>query len=356
MGNLVMRAPRPVLRGRHSGKGSSGGRGEADAYNHTSLAVEEVPDFRLSRRFAEFEDTLDEERLPPPRLVSKRATAADGVPNSPLWKGLDPLAGERNPGSRYVSFVLHFLVITAVLWWSLAAHPRFVQKAMAVTPLFYTPYTPPNPPLLKVAKPMHGGGGGGEHRIVDPNLGRRPKFTPVQMLPPQVKQVVQPPVPVLPTIEAHLPVNNKLPNLGMTHSPQVAMASQGSGSDSGFGIGMGGGMGSGNGAGAGPGSGGGSGGGVMSVGGGVSAPQVIYSVDPQFTPQARQADYQGTVAIQLIVDAEGRPQDIHVVRHLAMGLDEKAIEAVRQFRFRPAMYEGHPVAVQMIIEVGFHLH
>jgi TonB family protein len=102
--------------------------------------------------------------------------------------------------------------------------------------------------------------------------------------------------------------------------------------------------------------GGGYGGGVMSVGGGVSAPQVVHAVQPEFTPEARQANYEGSISIQLIVDSQGNPQDIRVTRHLGMGLDQKAIEAVRQYRFRPAQYQGHPVAVQMIIEVAFHLH
>jgi TonB family protein len=142
----------------------------------------------------------------------------------------------------------------------------------------------------------------------------------------------------------------------MSNSPQIKLASQGSGSGSGFGQGAGGGIGMGRGIGAGPGSGGGYGGGVMSVGGGVSAPQIIHSVDPQFTDEARQADYQGTVSIQLIIDSQGNPQNVHVVRHLGMGLDEKAMEAVRQYKFRPAMYQGHAVAVQMIVNVDFHLH
>jgi TonB family protein len=56
------------------------------------------------------------------------------------------------------------------------------------------------------------------------------------------------------------------------------------------------------------------------------------------------------------VDAQGNPQNVHVTKHLGMGLDEKAIEAVRQYRFKPAMYDGHPVAVQIVVEVEFHLH
>jgi TonB family protein len=142
----------------------------------------------------------------------------------------------------------------------------------------------------------------------------------------------------------------------MAQSPQIALASQGKGGGSGFGSGLGGGIGAGRGLGAGPGSGGGYGGGVMSVGGGVSAPVVVHSVDPEFTAEARTANFQGSVSIQLIVDSQGNPQSVRVVRHLGMGLDEKAIEAVRQYKFRPAMYEGHPVAVQLLIDVDFHLH
>ena len=112
----------------------------------------------------------------------------------------------------------------------------------------------------------------------------------------------------------------------------------------------------GHGSGAGPGSGGGYGGGVMSVGGGVSAPVVIHSVDPEFTEEARNANFQGTVSLQLIVDPQGNPQNVRVVRHSGMGLDDKAVQAVKQYKFRPAMYQGHAVAVQMIIDVDFHLH
>jgi len=354
MGNLATREPRPALRGRQSEDDSNGMR-KVNAYNRTSLAAEEADVFDRTLYIRDGDKRQAEPRLQ--RLDSRRPGALDGVPSSPLWKGLDPVTfGERNRGSGYVSFILHFVAVTAVLWWSLTAHTRAVQVATTVTPLDLTLYAPPNPPLLKAAKPMHGGGGGGEHRIIEPSRGRPPRFARMQIQPPQIQQVVQPPIPAQPTIEAHLPMDNKLPTLGLTRSPQVALESQGSGAASGFGIGIGGGLGAGRGAGAGPGSGGGFGGGIMTVGGGVSAPQVIYSIDPQFTPQARQADYQGTVAIQLVVDAEGRPQDIHVVRHLGMGLDQKAVEAVRQYRFRPAMYEGHPVAVQMIIEVGFHLN
>jgi TonB family protein len=152
-----------------------------------------------------------------------------------------------------------------------------------------------------------------------------------------------------------LPQNNSMPNLGAPNSQQVAMASQGPGGDRGMGVGLFGGIGSGHGTGQGPGSTSGFGGGIMSVGGGVSAPEVIHSVQPQFTAEARSQNLQGVVAVQLIVDSQGYPQDVRVVRQLGMGLDQEAIAAVKQYKFRPAMFDGHPVSVQMVIDVDFRL-
>jgi periplasmic protein TonB len=93
----------------------------------------------------------------------------------------------------------------------------------------------------------------------------------------------------------------------------------------------------------------------MSVGGGVTAPQLVHSVEPEFTEQARAARLQGQVAIQLIVDSNGNPEDLQVVHHLGMGLDEKALAAVRQYRFHPAMFHGRPVPVRLVVVVNFHL-
>nr|MBA2677592.1 energy transducer TonB [Ktedonobacteraceae bacterium] len=101
---------------------------------------------------------------------------------------------------------------------------------------------------------------------------------------------------------------------------------------------------------------GGYGGGVMSVGGGVAAPQVIYRVKPEFPDAAVRAGFQGSVSLQFIVDTQGNPQDIRVVHHVGMGLEEKAIAALRQYRFKPGMYQGHPVPVQMAIGVDFTLN
>ena len=63
----------------------------------------------------------------------------------------------------------------------------------------------------------------------------------------------------------------------------------------------------------------------------------------------------GAVTVNLVVDTSGRPQKVHIVRGVGMGLDQKALEAVRQYRFKPAMENGHPVPVQVNVEVQFQI-
>jgi len=203
---------------------------------------------------------------------------------------------------------------------------------------------------------MGGGGGGGAHDILEASRGRQPIVATNQITPPQIIRIDRPKLGIEPSEMVKMPDNNNLPNLGMAQSPQIALGSQGGGSGSGFGQGLGGGIGSGRGSGAGPGSGGGYGGGLMSVGGGVSAPRVLHTVEPEFTDEARRANHQGSVSIKLIVDSQGNPQDVRLASHLGMGLDEKALEAVRQYKFTPAMYQGHAVSVEIVVDVDFHLH
>ena len=137
----------------------------------------------------------------------------------------------------------------------------------------------------------------------------------------------------------------------------IQLASAGSGNSAGMGSGSGGGLGSGYGNGYGPGYGGNAGGGLYQIGGGVSAPTVLHSVEAEFSDEARRAKYQGVCLISLIVDTQGNPQNIRIARALGMGLDEKAIEAIRQYKFRPAMKDGKtPVPVMITIEVDFRLY
>ncbi len=305
-----------------------------------------VPEEPLRKRlWNNLRDAFFAKKLPPLELTSQPIAV------------VDPLAVKRDPMSSAISFVMHAAVFALVLWFAFQAHKQFVAPPqVAVVPLEMKPYIPVT---LPAPKTMGGGGGGGAHQVVEATKGKLPPIAKTQIAPVEILKIDHPKLAAAPTVvmpqRVNIPTNSSMPNFGDTQSPQVAVVSQGSGSGSGFGRGHGGGIGSGNGAGVGPGSGGGYGGGIMSVGGGVAAPRVIHAVDPEFSDAARQTKYQGIVSIQLIVDPQGNPEDIRVVRHLGMGLDEKAIQAVRQYKFKPAMYQGHPVPVQIVIDVDFHL-
>jgi TonB family protein len=166
------------------------------------------------------------------------------------------------------------------------------------------------------------------------------------------KLAVEPTIVIPPQVQL---ASNNMPNLGdpMAHA---VLPSNGTGSGGGIGSGSGGGVGSGKGPGFGPGEGGGTGGGIFHVGGGVSPPRPIYQPEPEFSEEARKAKYQGVCTLALVVGTDGRPSNIRVQNSLGMGLDEKAIETVRTWKFEPAMKDGHPVRVEIAVEVDFHLY
>jgi TonB family protein len=95
--------------------------------------------------------------------------------------------------------------------------------------------------------------------------------------------------------------------------------------------------------------------GVFRIGGGVSAPIPTFRADPEYSEEARKAKWQGAVLLQVVIDDSGVPQNIQVVRPLGLGLDQKAIEAVEKWRFKPGMKDGQPVPVAANIEVQFRL-
>lgn len=95
---------------------------------------------------------------------------------------------------------------------------------------------------------------------------------------------------------------------------------------------------------------------LYKVGGGVTAPRAIFQPEAEFTEAARSAKYQGNCVLSLVVDAEGMPKDVKVVRRLDYGLDENAVSAVKRYRFRPAMTKDGPVPVAISVEVSFRLY
>jgi periplasmic protein TonB len=209
-------------------------------------------------------------------------------------------------------------------------------------------------------KTAGGGGGGGDRSIIEASKGKLPKLDEKPIVPPQVQTFDKPKIPIPPELDVQqnitLPNNPTMPNIGMKSGVNVVL-SNGTGNGGGMGTGGGGGMGSGTGNGYGPGYGGNAGGGVYQIGGGISAPIPIFQPEAEFSDEARRAKYQGVCLISMIVDANGMPQNPRVVRALGMGLDEKALEAVRKYRFKPAMKDGKtPVPVMVTVEVNFRLY
>lgn len=266
----------------------------------------------------------------------------------------DPMQEDRGKASPIISAAVHVLIIALVLWAFLAVK-KAVSKKQLVTNIDVSQYMP----IAPKGPQMGGGGGGGSHDVIQAPKGKLPKFEEKPITPPMVIQNDHPKLAVEPAImmpkDIQLPTNN-LPNLGDPRTNVVGPASNGSGSGAGMGTGSGGGIGSGKGNGYGPGEGGGYGGGLYHVGGGVSAPQLVFAPDPEFSDEARRAKYQGVCVVSLIVDAQGMPQRVQVVRHLGMGLDEKAVEAVKQYKFKPSTYQGKPVPVEITVEVNFHIY
>jgi protein TonB len=254
----------------------------------------------------------------------------------------DRMAVKRSPTSTAIAVVAHALVI-GLIAFLIAKH---VQLAAPSKPLLTTVLVPP--PTIPPANQSIGGGGG-HHDIAPVTQGHLPKFAQEQIVPPKAPPPEAPKLAIEPTLVMQKDLkmaDNTMPNIGMPTSPNKGFS---------LGTGSGTGLGSGDGNGLGPGSGGNTGGGVYRVGGGVSQPKVLVSADPEFSEEARKAKFSGNVLVYFIVDATGNPTHVRVARGVGMGLDEKAVDAVRQYRFKPGMKDGKPVAVEMAIEVNFQI-
>src|SRR5208282_4829730 len=256
------------------------------------------------------------------------------------------------------STVVHVLALAAIIAATYLGRKIVDVAKPKETVLLIAPGDLPDlPPSNTVSG---GGGGGGDRDKLKASEGRLPKQSMQQITPPMAvvrnldpKLAVEPTIVVPPDIKLQQP---NLPDLGdpMSHLPSVP--SNGTGSGGGIGSGSGGGVGSGEGPGYGPGHGGGTGGGAYRVGGGVSGPKLIYQPDPEYSEEARKAKFQGTCVLWVVVGADGKPRDIRVARTLGLGLDEKAIEAVKTWRFEPGKKDDKPVATMINVEVTFRLY
>jgi len=260
-----------------------------------------------------------------------------------------------------LSLAFHVVVIVLIIipFWSELMSPGTTQaKTMVVTPLDITsPYLPKLPPGAKKAG---GGGGGGAHELLPASKGKLPKFSLTQIVPPKVKPPDNPKFAATPTVLGMPDMKLASPNMSNWGDPmsKVTNDSNGPGSGNGIGSGNGTGIGSGSGGGVGPGEGGGAGGGIFNAGtGGYGIPACIYCPQAQFSDEAVKAKYQGTVLLQAIITPDGRATEIRVLKGLGLGLDEKAVEAVRTWRFKPAAGpNGKPAPVRQTIGVTLHLY
>lgn len=270
----------------------------------------------------------------------------------------DRMAVKANPWAIGISSTINIAIVLLAIWLGIRVVHSIVKPPVTATNIDVGNFDLKAP---KAGVAAGGGGGGGSHDIVDPIKGKLPPRMKDPITPPMTPILDKPKLAVPSAINVQeniqLPDNPNLPNIGVTKSANVSLASNGQGGGSGMGTGYGGGMGSGTGNGFGPGSGGNAGGGVYQIGGGVSAPVAIFTPEAEFSDEARRAKYQGVCLISLIVDAQGNPQQPRVIRALGMGLDEKALEAVRKYKFKPAMKDGRtPVPVRITIEVNFRLY
>jgi protein TonB len=312
------------------------------------LLKDEILDDPLHKRlFRGLDEFFFPKKLPPLVLTSKP------VPVRDIW-GFYNYKGRGAFGST----VVHLAALAVILSGAI-----FARKVVdAVKPQQTVELIAPDSiPTLKPSKTLSGGGGGGGDRDkLQASKGRLPKQSMEQFTPPTV--IVRNEHPKLPkeaTViippEVHLAQPN-MPNLGDPLSHIPAPPSNGVGSGAGIGSGSGGGVGVGSGPGFGEGRGGGTGGGVFRVGGGVLAPKLVFDPEPEYSEEARKAKYQGTCVLSVIVGPDGLAHDIKVTNTLGLGLDEKAIEAVRKWRFEPAMKDGKPVNVLISVQVNFRLY
>jgi TonB family protein len=246
--------------------------------------------------------------------------------------------------SFMVSFISHTLLIVLIASGIVVGGGPMLKNIATTPELTYLP--------------AKGGGGSGDHSPIPVTKGSPPKMSDQQLAPATiVVRRSDPMLPVQPTVVG--PPDVKLPqsdHIGDLISSNVVIPSNGSGDGGGAGSGSDTGLGGGTGLGYGPGSNIGVGGGVFAMGRGITAPKAIYDPEPEYSEEARKLKQQGIVILSLVVDQQGRARDIHVARSLGMGLDEKAMEAVRQWKFSPGLKDGIPVAVRVNIEVSFRMY
>jgi TonB family protein len=263
------------------------------------------------------------------------------------------MATRTNPWAVGTATIVNGGILALALLFGLGArtHSFPPPPAGSHIDLDYPLFAPAN------ARANDGGSGAGEHDLLDPIRGRVPEHSRQPLAPPQVPLLDNPRLHINSSIavplDVKLPDDPALHNIGIFNSPNVTRASNGPGESPGIGSGRNGlyGDGTGNG----PwGPGGGPGPSIPGVNG-VAAPVPIYTPEAEFSDEARRQKYQGICTLTIVVDAQGNPQDVRVLHPLGMGLDEKAVDAVKRYRFKPGTKNGRPVPTRITVAVNFRL-
>lgn len=287
-----------------------------------------------------------------------------------------PVGAERSPGKALAaSGLLHGAVLgTIILLTSLGLSSAPRNVALTSMRLVFLPLPGPG-----------GGGGGGGLRqpapppraelkgaaavrspVPPPRLltSRPPAPEPVRRPPPPVRaepvvQPVEPPPPVTqpsPQVVAPLATSqaDARDRAGVL-TESAGVDSNGPGSGGGAGTGQGSGLGEGDGAGVGPGTGGGTGGGPYRPGAGITPPSLLREIKPDYTDDARRRGISGDVVLEIVVSRDGSVGPIKILQGLGAGLDQRAVDAVRGWKFSPARRFGTPVDVVVEVAVEFKL-
>jgi protein TonB len=251
-----------------------------------------------------------------------------------------------SPGrSALISALIHAAAIALILL-STSRYSPIVKLLPGRDTLIYAPRMP---------RISHGGAGGGQRSPLPVPKGLPPKPAPrVFTMPVSVIRETHPQLEMPPEVLG--PATNT-PVIDLAH---IGALTGQAGPMSG-GPGDGGGLGKGHGPGAGdnvgPGLDGDSG--IAGIGGlprkNATKPALIAKTEPEYSEEARKAKVQGTVVLSIVVTASGQVTSVRVVHSLGLGLDQRAIEAVRQWKFRAATVDGKPAATQAVVEVNFRL-
>jgi protein TonB len=297
--------------------------------------------------FQNIRDLISPPKLPPLNVTSKPVKVKD------IWSK-DEAFGPAQAIALAVHVGITLLVLFPFYHFITKAAQTPVTSGQLVTPLDISEYAMKLPPGKDKAG---GGGGGGERAALPPTKGKLPKWSMTQIAPPMVH--TKPESKIDATLLGPPDLKIPSPNLDNYGDPlqKLVNGSGGPGGGSGIGTGTGTGIGSGTGGGLGPGEGGGTGGGVFRAGtGGVGYPTCFYMPDPKYSEEARKAKYSGVVTLQGTITVDGRVTDVQVVRGPGLGLEEKAAEATKEWRCKPALGpNGKPVATRVPIEVTFRL-